>query len=57
MMPQPVPIMPSDPNLTGAPMMPYGYTPGNLIQGPQNFVYVEDPLTELSHCSGAIIHQ
>jgi len=57
MMPQPVPIMPSDPNLTGAPMMPYGYTPGNLIQGPQNFVYVEDPLTELSHCSGAIIRQ
>ena len=57
MMPQPVPIMPSDPNLTGVPMMPYGYTPGNLIQGPQNFVYVEDPLTELSHCSGAIIRQ
>lgn len=57
MMTQPVPIMPSDPNLTGAPMLPYGYATGNLIQGPQNFVYIEDPLTELSHCSGAIIRQ
>ena len=57
MMPQPVPIMPSDPNLTGAPMMPYGYSPGNFIQGPQNFVYIEDPLTELSHSTGAIIRQ
>ena len=57
MMTPPVPIMPSDPNLTGAPMMPYGYAPVNLIQGPQNFVYIEDPLTELSQCSGAIIRQ
>ena len=54
---QPVPIMLSDLNLTDSPMMPYGYTHGNLILGPQNFVYIEDPLIELSHCSDAIIRQ
>lgn len=57
MMPiQPVPIVGTDPNLTG---VPFGmdYMPPNLINGPQNFVFIQDPLTELSQCSGAIIRQ
>ena len=46
----------SDPNLTGAPMG-MDYMPPNMINGPQNFVFIEDPLTELAQSSGAIIRQ
>lgn len=53
---QPVPIMTTDPNFTGAPIG-MGYMPQNLINTPQNFVYFMDPFTELSQCSGAIIRQ
>ena len=57
MMPaQPIPIMTTDPNYTGAPM-DMGYMPTDLINGPQNFVFIQDPLTELSQCTGAIIRQ
>ena len=57
MMPiQPAPMMVTDPNFTGAPMgMPY--MPMNLINTPQNFVYFQDPMTELDQSSGAIIKQ
>ena len=57
MMPQPIPMMPSDPNLTGMPMMGMPYMPINVINGPQNFIYIQDPLTELANSSGAIIRQ
>ena len=57
MMPtQPVPMMATDPNYTGAPMaMPY--MPANLINTPQNFIYFQDPMTELAQSTGAIIRQ
>lgn len=52
--PQPVPIYPTDPNFTGAPM---AYMPPTLINGPQNFVYIPDPMAELAASSGAVICQ
>jgi len=52
---QPVPVMTTNPNYTGAPMV--GYMPPALINGPDNFIYITDPLTELSRSSGAIIRQ
>lgn len=55
MMPtQPVPVMPTDPNLTGYPMGPY--MPG-LMNAYQNFIYFQDPMTELAQSTGAIIRQ
>ena len=56
MIAQPVPIMATDPNYTGAPMvMPY--MPTNLINTPQNFIYFQDPMAELAQSSGAVIRQ
>lgn len=46
-----------DPNYSGIPIGTEGDMPQQLINGPQNFVYVQDPLTELAQCSGAIIRQ
>ena len=58
MMPvQPVPVMATDPNYTGAPMMMPPYMPTNLINTPQNFIYFQDPMTEIAQSSGAIIRQ
>lgn len=45
-----------DLNNTNA-QMGFGYGPQAYINGPENFVYIEDPLTELSQSSGAIIRQ
>ena len=61
MLPQhPVPIMGTDPNITGMPMGPMGgigqYT-GPMLNSPENFVYIEDPFSEIAQCTGAIIHQ
>ena len=53
---QPVPIMATDPNLTGMPMVPPPYT-GPMINGPNNFIYIQDPFTEIAQCTGAIIRQ
>lgn len=53
---QPVPIMTTNTNITGAPMMGY-MPPPNLITGPQNFVYIEDPMAELAKSTGAVIRQ
>lgn len=53
---RPVPIIGTDPNLTGAPMG-MGFMPQNLIAGPQHFVFFEDPLSELAQSTGAIIRQ
>ena len=57
--PQPVPVVASDPNLTGmpmGPMVPPPYT-GPMINAPQNFVFVQDPFTEIGQCYGALIRQ
>ena len=54
---QPVPIMTTDPNYTGGPMMGMGYMPPTLINSPNNFVFFNDPLTELANSSGAVIRQ
>ena len=57
--PQPVPVMVTDPNLTGmpmGPMVPPPYT-GPMINTPQNFVYIQDPFTEIAQSYGAIIRQ
>lgn len=51
------PMMPTDANLTGMPMGMTPYMPINLINTPQNFVYFQDPMTELAQSSGAIIRQ
>ena len=56
MTPQPVPIMGTDPNLTGYPMA-MNYMNYGANYGPQNFIYIQDPLTELGQSSGAIIRQ
>ena len=62
---QPVPVVATDPNLTGMPMMPMTpmgpmvpppYT-GPMIDTPQNFVYIQDPFTEIAQSYGAIIRQ
>ena len=51
MMPdQSIPMMTTEPNYNGAPMS-MGYMPTNLINGPQNFVFIQDSLTELSQCT------
>ena len=59
---QPVPVVATDPNVTGMPMAPMGpimpppYA-GPMINTPQNFVYIEDPFTEIANCQSAIISQ
>ena len=62
---QPVPVVATDPNLTGmpmgpvvpmGPMIPPPYA-GPMINSPQNFVYMQDPFTEISQCTSAIIRQ
>lgn len=62
---QQVPVVATDPNLTGMPMMPMApmgpmvpppYT-GPMIDTPQNFVYIQDPFTEIAQSYGAIIRQ
>ena len=60
--PQPVPIVATDQNLTGMPMGPMGpMTPppyaGPMINTPQNFVFIQDPFTEIAQSYGAIIRQ
>jgi hypothetical protein len=57
--PQPVPVVATDPNLTGMPMgpmipPPYG---GPMINTPQNFVFILDPFQEIAQSYGAIIRQ
>lgn len=60
--PQPVPVIATDPNLTGmpmgpiAPVVPAPYA-GPMINTPQNFMYVEDPFTEIAQSYRAIIRQ
>ena len=60
--PRPVPVVATDSNLTGMPMGPVGpmmpppYA-GPMINSPQNFVYIQDPFTEISQCTSAIIRQ
>ena len=63
--PQPVPVIATDPNITGmpmgpmvpvAPMFPSPYT-GPMINSPQNFVYIQDPFSEIAECTSAIIRQ
>lgn len=54
---QPVPIMTTNPNYTGVPMMGMGYMPPNLMNTPNNFVFFNDPMTELANSSGAVIRQ
>ena len=39
------------------PGMAPGMMPGMMGYGPQNFVYIQDPMTELAQCTGAIIRQ
>ena len=56
MPPQPVPVMGTDPNITGYPMVPPPYA-GPMINSPNNFIYIQDPFTEIAQCSGAIIRQ
>ena len=52
---QPVQIVATDANITGMPMMtPYA---GPLMNTPDNFIYVQDPFTEIAQCTGAIIRQ
>lgn len=51
--PQPVPVMATDPNLTGMPMM----VNPPMINSPNNFIYIQDPFTEIAQCTGAIIRQ
>ena len=58
---QPVPVV-TNANLTGMPIVPVGpmipppYA-GPMINSPQNFVYIQDPFTELANSYGAIISQ
>ena len=62
MYPQPVPVIATDPNLTGMPMAPMGpimvppYA-GPMINSPQNFVYIQDPFTEIAQSRTAIVRQ
>jgi len=58
---QPVPVMGTDPNLTGQgmmiqPMQGMMGAPG-MMGYAQNFVYVQDPMKELASSNGAIIRQ
>jgi hypothetical protein len=57
--PQPVPIIATDPNLTGMPMGPMVPPPyaGPMINSPQNFAFIQDPFSEIGQCYGAIIRQ
>ena len=58
MMPvQPIPMMATEQNITAMPMAATPYMPMNLINNPQNFVYFQDPMTELAESSGAVIRQ
>ena len=45
------------PGMMGPGMMPGMMGPGMMGYGPQNFVYIEDPMAELAQCTGAIIRQ
>ena len=57
--PQPVPVIATDPNLTGmpmGPMVPPPYT-GPMMNTPQNFVFIQDPFTEIAQSYSAIIRQ
>ncbi len=57
--PQPVPVLATDPNLTGMPMGPMVPSPyaGPMINTPQNFVFIQDPFSELAQSYSAIIRQ
>ena len=62
MYPQPVPVIATDPNLTGMPMAPMGPVmvppyAGPMINSPQNFVYIQDPFTEIAQSRTAIVRQ
>ena len=62
MYPQPVPIVATDPNLTGMPIAPMGPVmippyAGPMINSPQNFLYIQDPFTEIAQSRTAIIRQ
>ena len=62
MYPQPVPVVATDPNLTGMPMAPMGPVmvppyAGPMINSPQNFVYIQDPFTEIAQSRTAIVRQ
>ena len=62
MYPQPVPIVATDPNLTGMPIAPMGPVmippyAGPMINSPQNFLYIQDPFTEIAQSRTAVIRQ
>ena len=62
MYPQPVPVIATDPNLTGMPMAPMGPVmvppyAGPMINSPQNFVYIQDPFIEIAQSRTAIVRQ